>query len=131
MKNGVVRRAKELRSVVHRPFHSPSPLDIAVDPAKPDLLDMRDYCGTRANAKGTRTHLRPEPEPAVMEMWRQDLALLDLDELTRCEQQVLNARIVGFTLAEVAEELDISVATAWRREKRAVFKLSGVTTHER
>ena len=44
-------------------------------------------------------------------------------EITNEESRVIKARMRGLTLQEIADDLRISMTTAWRREKSAVQKL--------
>ena len=48
VRNGIMRRAKSLRSVVDRPVQHSTPWDLSIDPALPDPHDFRDYVGSRA-----------------------------------------------------------------------------------
>jgi DNA-directed RNA polymerase specialized sigma24 family protein len=51
---------------------------------------------------------------------------LERAELSLEESHVIEARMRGLTLKEIASDLGLSVATAWRREKRATEKLTRI-----
>ena len=157
IRNAIIRRAKELRSVVDRPFYRSAAYDLSINPTKPDPHDFRDYVGSRANptvsddpeddsADGRQpahTRLRPLPkEPQIVfedsprrysrklnGPWRMGLmglesARIGESGLSSEETTVVEARVRGFTLKEVASDLGMSVSTAWRTEKRAIEKLA-------
>jgi hypothetical protein len=134
--NAIVRKAKELRSVVDRPFYRSAPYDLSIDPTKPDPHDCRDYVGNRANptvsddpeddAAGTRaafSRLRPPPKELEIifgdpprcfhKPWRKGLMSLERAVLSLEESHVIEGRMRGLTLKELASDLGLSVATAW------------------
>jgi RNA polymerase sigma factor (sigma-70 family) len=117
VKNGIVRHAKELRSNVHRPHGVPNPKDAWIDPV--------DGAITIATAQGPqRVQLVKPPTTNVHEEWASALReVLDYASLTKRETQVIRRRIEGLTLEAIGKDLNISTATAWRVEKRAIDKL--------
>ena len=64
IKNAVNRRLRTLSSVVDRPWGKPTPVDIYIDPALPDLQSPDDYCGSRARvASPSDDDVRNEGQP--------------------------------------------------------------------
>jgi RNA polymerase sigma factor (sigma-70 family) len=156
--NAITRHAKELRSIVHRPWGRSNTWDLSIDPLKPDVHDTRDYCGSRSRQTttdadwdddaegegigglgGRMFRLRPPASEPQIELgetprrhrgqWR--AGLMTLDHPLRCrdsaltaeERKVIEFRIKGLTLKEIAGDLGVSTATAWRREQAAIDKL--------
>jgi RNA polymerase sigma factor (sigma-70 family) len=110
VKNGIVRYARELKSNVHRPY------------GKPILSDR--YLALVNDSEPGRIAVRQPPTHNVQEEWAALLrTMLDWDLLTKQESRVIRARISGLTLEVIGKELDVSTATAWRIEKRAINKL--------
>jgi RNA polymerase sigma factor (sigma-70 family) len=128
----VWKQATFLRSNVRRKDGSETKWDNSIDPLMPDVHDSRDYCGSQVNcqvAKGpagndrdwnearasqSQTRLRPQPSEPIK---------LSLDALTKDERIIMEGRMRGLKLRELAEELGLSTATVWRREQSAIGRI--------
>ena len=130
----VWKQATFLRSVVRRKDGSTAKFDLSIDPLMPDVPDALDYVGSRAKslvsidsggtdrdwvtAKASHSRLRPQPEEPIT---------LNLRQLPKDERRIIKARMNGLKLHEIAKELEVSIATIWRKEKAAIARIR----HER
>jgi DNA-directed RNA polymerase specialized sigma24 family protein len=96
----------------------------------PDVHDTSDYVGSRANpavstdlegkdrdwvtTSQSHSRLRPQPKEPIE---------LNLDQLPKDERRIIKGRMNGLKLAELAKELDVSIATIWRKEKTAIARI--------
>ena len=130
------KQATFLRSAVRRKDGSEAKWDVSIDPLMPDIHDAREYCGTRASsqvakdfggndrdwneARASQSHARVRPQPS-------EPKIITLDGLTTIERRIIQGRMRGLKLRELAEELGLSTATVWRREQSAIKRMR---THE-
>jgi Primase C terminal 1 (PriCT-1) len=133
------KQATFLRSAVRRKDGGTAKWDLSIDPLLPDVHDFRDYVGSASPSvsddpkdgtadwvvKASHSRLRPQfEEPRIA------FPLLDpvpKDDLTIVERRIISGRMDGLTLTKLADELGVSVATVWRKEKTAI---EGCKTHE-
>jgi RNA polymerase sigma factor (sigma-70 family) len=121
VRNAIVRHAVSLLSAVNRPWGEPVKQDFSIDPMKPDLIGAEESTGcfqakpTLGDRGQRRTkvfsQLRSEPEPP------------------RCYEAielpwVIEARLKGFKLKDIARELGVSIPTAHRRVKAAIEEVN-------
>jgi hypothetical protein len=118
IRNAIVRHALSLLSVVHRPWGQRVRSDLINDPALPDQVSSDDYCGSRARpasdlngadkpSKSAHSNLRP---------WPKEPSPITIDNLP----WILQARVYGWKLKDIATELRCSIPTAHRRVKAAI-----------
>ena len=134
------KQATFLRSVVGKKGRKDGvtvKFDQSIDPLLPEIHDTRDYCGSRALCKlptrspddkstdwgmtgASHSRLRPQVKEPIK---------LNLDHLRKDELQIITGRARGLKLAELAKELNVSVASVWRKEKTAIARIRA--HHER
>ena len=129
------KQATFLRSAVRRKDGSEAKWDVSIDPLMPDVQHVHDNAGRRALASASKdpegdggsdrrdqdwttgasySRLRPQPsEPKI----------ITLDGLTRIERRIIQGRMMGLRLRELAKELGLSTATVWRREQSAFKRI--------
>jgi hypothetical protein len=118
IRNAVCRHAVSLLSAVDRPWGKRTLQDVILDPALPDPVSPEDYCGSRVRAaeglndtdftsRSTHKPLRP---------WPIDPHCIKIEDLP----PVLQLRMKGFKLRDIAQELGCSIPTAHRRVKAAI-----------
>ena len=124
------KQATFLRSAVRRKDGSEAKWDVSIDPLMPDVHHVHDNVGTRANSQivkdakfndcnetpASQSHGRLRPQPS-------EPKTITLDGLTKDERRIIQGRMRGLKLRELAKELGLSTATVWRREQSAFKRI--------
>ena len=125
------KQATFLRSAVRRKDGSEAKWDVSIDPLMPDVHHVHDNVGSRANLSGcqgrrrtttgnetpaSQSHARLRPQPS-------EPKIITLDGLTKIERRIIQGRMRGLKLRELAKELGLSTATVWRREQSAFKRI--------
>ena len=124
------KQATFLRSAVRRKDRSEAKWDVSIDPLMPDVHHVHDNVGTRANSQivkdakfndcnetpASQSHGRLRPQPS-------EPKIITLDGLTKDERRIIQGRMRGLKLRELAKELGLSTATVWRREQSAFKRI--------
>ena len=116
VRNAIVRHAVSLLSVVERPWGKRTTQDIGIDPLLPEMIGVEESTGCRQAKPALREkgelrksafdELRSWPEPSR----RESISL----------PWILQARVAGLKLKDIAERLGCSIPTAHRRVKAAI-----------
>jgi RNA polymerase sigma factor (sigma-70 family) len=113
IRNGIVRYAVSCLSVVHHPWGKRAKQDLYIDPTRPDLVGAEENTGckqakpTTGKNRTNLSYMRSEPE-----------SLLSFEGIRL--PQILEARVAGLKLREIAQHLGVSIPTAHRRVKAAI-----------
>ena len=119
IRNECIHAAKSLMSVVDRPYYTPSPMDILLDPALPDAVSPQDYCGTRARPT-TGSDRQDKPLGSIharQHPWPKGWEVKFKEEQQSLGAKIYDLRKAGLTLKETADELGMSTTTVWRRQQ--------------